>query len=154
LGHSRYRSGLHTVIESFAWSYIPLRFGWAARVVVRLVIELPVRPFDPPRHPAAIGRRELFSRWRGKRKGRKLATTKVVARFRDAPAGPPTSWIPPCIPPFISPGRARSNRPTSLWRGEARVSVDSRNLERAGAVNGEGGSGRRRTNPTSTTING
>jgi len=50
-----------------------------------------------------IGSRGLFSWGRGKREGQKQATTKVVARFRDAPVGPPTSWVPPCVPPSISP---------------------------------------------------
>ena len=30
-------------------------------------------------------------------KRRKRATTNVVARFLDAPLGPPTSWVPPRV---------------------------------------------------------
>ena len=52
---------------------------------------------------------------------RKWAMTFVVARFCDALCRPPISWVPPCVPPTVPPGRAVSNRPTSLYRGEGHV---------------------------------
>ena len=38
-----------------------------------------------------------------RRNGRKQATTFVVARFRDALLGPPTSWVPPRVSPPLTP---------------------------------------------------
>ena len=35
----------------------------------------------------------------GRRNGRKQAMTNVIACFRDALLGPPTSWVPPHISP-------------------------------------------------------
>ena len=43
----------------------------------------------------------------------KLATTFVVAGF-CAPCWPPISWVPPCVPPSCTPGRADLKWPTSL----------------------------------------
>ena len=60
-------------------------------------------------HPAGTGRGVVSVR-----KGRgKMGHDKVMARFCDAP-WPPISWVPPCVPPPVSPGRAVLNRPTSL----------------------------------------
>ncbi len=53
---------------------------------------------------SASGCPSVVSGGRGKKECRKRATTKVVAHFHDTPAGPPISWVPPCIPPSISPG--------------------------------------------------
>jgi len=84
----------------------------------------------------------------GKRKGRQWATTKVVARFRDVPAG----HFPPIAPPsvFSSVERHR-NGPTSLRRGEGHLWIGGRGWEPAGAMGVEGGGRRRRKmKPTST----
>ncbi len=42
---------------------------------------------------------EVVSGGQGKEKWRNGTTTFVVVRFRDAPCGPPTSWVSPAIPP-------------------------------------------------------
>src|SRR6266567_3358521 len=53
-----------------------------------------------------------------RREGRKQATTNVVARFRDGPAGPPTSWVPPWfLLPTVHPAVEIENQPTSLEEG-------------------------------------
>ena len=44
--------------------------------------------------------------------------TYVVARFRDAPPGPPTSWVPPGVPDSQNLPSSDDEPPTSLWRGE------------------------------------
>jgi len=43
------------------------------------------------------------------------------AHFRDAPPGPPTSWVPP------NPPSSDDEPPTSLWRGEGRAGILSGN---------------------------
>jgi len=67
---------------------------------------------------------ELVSWKEGRKEGRKRTTTKVVVRCRDAPNGPPTTWVslhvsPSSIP--LSPAFPPSSEPappTSLWKGE------------------------------------
>ena len=43
--------------------------------------------------------------------------TYVMAHFRDAPPGPPTSWVPPNL---LS---SDDKLPTSLWRGEGQAGI-------------------------------
>jgi len=72
---------------------------WAVRVLVAPFASLgdPRRVPGMPRH---VGVKRSGRQWGGgKKEGRKRATTKVMARFRDAPAGPPISWVPPCVSP-------------------------------------------------------
>jgi len=52
------------------------------------------------------------------RNGKKRATTNVVAHFRDAPDGPPISWVPPSNTPSPIPLSSEKLPPTSLWKGE------------------------------------
>jgi hypothetical protein len=53
----------------------------------------------------------------GRRNGRKRATTFVVARFRDALLGPPTSWVPPRVSPPPTPCWLTSPHPSEEGRG-------------------------------------
>ena len=52
--------------------------------------------------------------WDGMRDWGKRATTNVVVRFRDAPHGPPTSWVPPYVSPYPNPLSNGNKPPTSL----------------------------------------
>lgn len=61
----------------------------------------------------------------GKRDERKRATTNVVAHFRDAPYGPPISWVPPCGPPSPDPPSSENELPTSFWKGEGQLRLGS-----------------------------
>src|SRR6266567_9409230 len=124
----------------------PRRRRWAVRVLVAPFVSLG-DPRRVPGLPRRVGVGRSGRQWGGgKKEGRKRATTKVMARFRDAPAGPPISWVPPCVsPPYplVERDCTRLHRPTSLWGGEGRVWVDGQSWERAGAMGGEGrGSGR------------
>jgi hypothetical protein len=108
LGPLRRRRPLHDVVWPYRWSSGLSRGRWVRQVVVR-------------------GRAGVLGSWCGSTcwhseegwlvgevgEG-KWATTKVVARFCDAPRGPPISWVPPLFLPPVSPGRADLNRPTSL----------------------------------------
>ena len=48
------------------------------------------------------------------RDGRKWAATNVVARFHDAPHGPPISWVPPYCPTSPISPLSENKPPTSL----------------------------------------
>ena len=52
--------------------------------------------------------------WDGMRDWGKRLTTNVVVRFRDAPHGPPTSWVPPYVSPYPNPPSNGNKLPTSL----------------------------------------
>jgi len=60
----------------------------------------------------------------GRKEGRKRTTTFIVVHCRDAPDGPPTTWVSlrvspssiPLSPPF--PPSSEPAPPTSLWKGE------------------------------------
>ena len=52
--------------------------------------------------------------WDGMRDWGKRVTTNVVVRFRDAPHGPPTSWVPPYVSPYPNPPSNGNKPPTSL----------------------------------------
>ena len=84
-------------------------------------------------HHVGIGQRG--GQWGiGKREGQKWATTFVMARFRDSPRGPPTSWAPPCVPPsYISRSSRVDAAHIPIERGGARVAGFC-SLGRAGAV--------------------
>src|SRR6266567_3637093 len=72
---------------------------WAVRVLVAPFASLG-DPRRVPGMPRRVGVGRSGRQWGGgKKEGRKRATTKVMARFRDAPAGPPISWVPPCVSP-------------------------------------------------------
>ena len=118
-------STVHVVVRPFAWSLGSPCGHAALRVVVvrlaqslstdivveprrrRYAVRVLVAPFaslgDPrrvPGIPRCVGVGRSGRQWGGgKKEGRKRATTKVMARFRDAPAGPPISWVPPCVSP-------------------------------------------------------
>ena len=108
LGPLHRRRPLHDVVWPYRWSSGLSRGRWVRQVVVR-------------------GRAGVLGSWCGSTcwhseegwlvgevgEG-KWATTKVVARFCDAPHGPPISWIPPLFLPPVSPGQADLNWPTSL----------------------------------------
>jgi len=49
--------------------------------------------------------------------------TYVMARFRDAPRGPLTSWSPPGVSRSPNPLLSDDELPTSLWRGEGRAGI-------------------------------
>jgi len=53
--------------------------------------------------------------------GRRRETSHnfVVARFRDAPHGPPNSWVPPGIPPSYNTSRQNKTAHIPLERGGA-----------------------------------
>jgi len=52
--------------------------------------------------------------WDGMRDWGKRATTNVMVHFRDAPHGPPTSWVPPYVSPYPNPPSNGNKLPTSL----------------------------------------
>jgi len=52
----------------------------------------------------------------------------IMARFRDTLAGPPTSWVSPCVSPCLNPSLSDNELPTSLWEGEGQVQLDFMSL--------------------------
>ena len=48
---------------------------------------------------------------------RKRTTIFIVVRFKDAAAGPPTSWVPPGVYPSPNTASSEIESPTSLWKG-------------------------------------
>jgi len=105
-------SAVRMVVGFAMWSCGPPCRRCASRAVVeprgrRWAVRVLVAPFaslgDPrrvPGMPRRVGVGRSGRQWGGgKKEGRKRATTKVMARFRDAPAGPPISWVPPCVSP-------------------------------------------------------
>ena len=45
----------------------------------------------------------------------------IMVFFRDIPHRPPTSWVPPCIAPSLTPPSSDDELPTSLWKGMGQV---------------------------------
>ena len=62
--------------------------------------------------------------WDGMRDWGKRAMTNVVVRFRDAPHGLPTSWVPPDVSPSPNHPSNDNKPPTSLWKGEGQLRCD------------------------------
>ena len=151
--------GVGVVLRPLVLSFSPRCRGLACCVVVSpavssfgcswcclaLHVALPLfmlSPGPPCRQSAlpsccACPKRGLGGQWErgGTREGQERATTKVVARSRDALFGPPMSWVPPlvtpspqCFPPLRGP--------TSLRRGEGHRALEFRGCERAGAARG------------------
>ena len=60
---------------------------------------------------------------RGEMDRTKRTTINIVVRFRDAQAGPPTSWVPPGVYPSPNPASSEIKQPTSLWKGRQGCSM-------------------------------
>ena len=76
------------------------------------------------------------------REGQKRATTKVVARSCDAPAGPPISWVPPLVPPSPScfpPSSMTQMGPHPSAEGRGTGGLQLRGWSELGLRSGEGG---------------